>query len=198
MGHPPTTATVQLADAGAARVDVAARIDGEQAAEFRLGESSCTRGLAAGTFCAIVVDGVFSSPSSSVSAPLVVEAGAATWSSPMTVAVADCDTAPLRPPKFDFGSLPIGERSAARTFSIQNLGGELGTPFRRAVMSGANSAEFELVRDGCSGHAIAPVASCELEVVFAPTTAAGAKVASLDLERRLDVERGADRDRLLT
>jgi len=76
----------------------------------------------------------------------------------------------------------IGERSAAQTFSIINLGGVLGPPFRRAVISGADAAEFELVRDGCSGHALAPTASCELEVVFAPTTSPGTRAASLDLE----------------
>jgi len=180
VGWPPTTATVQLANAGTARVDVAARLEGAQAEQFRLGASTCTTGLAGGSFCATVLEGAFSA-SSSVSADLLVQAGTATWTVPITVRVAHCDFAQLRPSSFDFGTLAIGERSAAQTFSIVNPGGVLGPPFRRAVISGTTAAEFELVRDGCSGHALAPTASCELEVVFAPTIP-GAKAASLDLE----------------
>lgn len=171
IGWPATRATVQLANAGTSRVDVSASVTGTDADLFALDTSTCTGGLAGGSFCAVAVDTALTALSAlgPRSAELVVDAGGAHFTLPITLTAATCDAAPLEPAAYDFGAIAVGARSAPRTFSILNAGGGLFGPFTNARSSGSDASAFEIVRDGCTGHAIVSGARCEIDVVFAPT-----------------------------
>lgn len=78
----------------------------------------------------------------------------------------------------DYGSVGIGETSPAQAFQITNTGGQASGALGVAL-DGASSSQFAIQSTNC-GPALAPGASCTVNVVFAPT-AAGDDSATLDL-----------------
>ena len=71
------------------------------------------------------------------------------------------------PQNLDFGDLPPGEVSDAKTMVVQNYGtGELA--ISGIGLTGDSSGNFVIQSDNCSHETLDPGASCELEVAFKP------------------------------
>lgn len=79
-----------------------------------------------------------------------------------------------------FGSVAVGGQSQPRRFTLSNTG-DGPTGQLSASLSGANSGEFALVQDACSGSALSATATCTIDVQMRPT-ALGAKVATLAVQ----------------
>jgi hypothetical protein len=69
----------------------------------------------------------------------------------------------------DFGSAAVGSRGEPRVVTIENSG-DLPGGFFIAVISGGDSASFQLLEEGCTGSPILPGAKCQAVVRFQPTT----------------------------
>ncbi len=80
-------------------------------------------------------------------------------------------------PLGDFLSVSTGATSPEHSFIVNN-GSSQTLSISTAQITGANSGEFSLTSNGCSGQNLAPAASCAIQVRFAPT-AEGAKTATL-------------------
>ncbi|HWE26798.1 MAG TPA: choice-of-anchor D domain-containing protein, partial [Polyangia bacterium] len=70
---------------------------------------------------------------------------------------------------FDFGTVVQGTTSAQTTFTISN-GGSAASGMLAAKFAGSDAAAFALLADQCSGHALAPQASCTISVTVQPTS----------------------------
>ncbi|HWH21216.1 MAG TPA: choice-of-anchor D domain-containing protein, partial [Solirubrobacterales bacterium] len=77
----------------------------------------------------------------------------------------------------DFGSAAVGSHGEPRTVTIENSGDVPGG-FFIAVISGGDSASFQLLEEDCTGFPILPAAKCQAAVRFQPTTA-GLRKANL-------------------
>jgi hypothetical protein len=143
---------------------------------FSIGESDCWGAtLAAGGTCSLQV---YFRPGET--GPYVGEVRAnsagltfgAELSGRGGLAVLAASTNPL-----DFGSAAVGSRGEPRTVEIENTG-DLPGGFFIAVISGGDSASFQLVEEDCTGIPILPGAKCQAAVRFQPTTA-GLRKATL-------------------
>src|ERR1700761_1427994 len=70
----------------------------------------------------------------------------------------------------DFGSAAVGSHGEPRVVTIENSGDVPGGLFI-AVISGGDSASFQLLEEGCTGIPILPAAKCQAAVRFQPTAA---------------------------
>lgn len=84
------------------------------------------------------------------------------------------------PIALDFGPMPLGGTSQSRTVTLSNSG---GTPLQvgGASLTGANVADFQILRNGCTGATLAPSQTCTLSLAFSPT-ALGPRTATLQLQ----------------
>jgi len=83
----------------------------------------------------------------------------------------------------DFGTVALGAAApAAQTVTLTNAGGG-ATPLRLQTLglSGANSTSFALSNDTCSGKALAPGATCTVNVSYTPAAIAGSAIAQLNV-----------------
>lgn len=83
------------------------------------------------------------------------------------------------PSPLDFGSAAVGSRSEPRTVTIENSG-DLAGSFFIAVISGGDSASFQLIEEDCTGTPVAPGGRCQAVVRFQPT-GAGLRRATLSM-----------------
>jgi len=86
----------------------------------------------------------------------------------------------IDPTSVNFGSIYVGNTSAAQTFSVTNTGNTdlvIGT----LSITGTNASEFSIQNDNCSLQTIAPSGTCTLDVVFSPTSP-GTKTANLSIQ----------------
>jgi hypothetical protein len=83
----------------------------------------------------------------------------------------------VTPTTQSFGSVVVGEQSAAITFVVSNTGTGSAGSLTTVV---AGSAEFAISSNGCAGTSLGPGLSCVLSVNFGPRSA-GAKTASLQI-----------------
>jgi hypothetical protein len=143
---------------------------------FSIGESDCWGAtLAAGGTCSLQV---YFRPNQT--GPYVGEVRAnsagVTFGAELTgsggQAILAASTNPL-----DFGSAAVGSRGEPRVVTIENSG-DLPGGFFIAVISGGDSASFQLVEEDCTGIPILPGAKCQAAVRFQPTTA-GLRKATL-------------------
>ncbi|MCP4346698.1 MAG: choice-of-anchor D domain-containing protein [Desulfobacterales bacterium] len=84
----------------------------------------------------------------------------------------------VSPKSYNFGVVDTGY-TALQTLSVNNIGSEsigIGT----ASLTGANSSEFMIQNNACSGTNLATSDSCTVEIVFSPTSA-GSKSATLNI-----------------
>jgi regulation of enolase protein 1 (concanavalin A-like superfamily) len=85
--------------------------------------------------------------------------------------------ATVAPNPIQFGSQPVGSRSAGVTATIANTGtGMLNVT--SVAIGGTNAAEFAVASDGCSGRSIGPASQCGVSITFTPG-AAGTRQATL-------------------
>lgn len=79
-------------------------------------------------------------------------------------------TATLSADSIDFGSQAAGGLSQSATVTVTNTGAaplSLGQP----VLNGADASSFTARGDGCSDTTLAPGASCDVSIAFAPASA---------------------------
>jgi hypothetical protein len=75
------------------------------------------------------------------------------------------------PASMAMGSVTLGASSAPQTLTVSNTGNanlSIGT----LSLGGANASEFGLQNDRCSAQTLAPAATCTVQVVFTPASAA--------------------------
>ena len=92
-----------------------------------------------------------------------------------TPAMARLTISPLAVP---FGSVVAGQQSSETVITVSNAG-DAASGTLAVTKSGADAGDFAITTNGCAA-ALAPTASCEIRLRFAPS-AAGSKVASLDV-----------------
>jgi hypothetical protein len=83
------------------------------------------------------------------------------------------------PTSEDFGTVELGQQSAAATITVTNAGQASSGTITTGV-AGADSSDFGVDSDGCSGVALEAGATCSIKLHFKPATA-GAKGASLTI-----------------
>lgn len=79
----------------------------------------------------------------------------------------------------DFGTVPVGDTSAAETVTVENTGTgslDIGT----LAISGANAADFVLSADTCSGSSLLAAETCSFDVDMSPS-AGGGRSAQVDI-----------------
>jgi hypothetical protein len=84
------------------------------------------------------------------------------------------------PSPVDFGDLAVGSRSKGRKITVKNTGGSDLT-LAAAELTGPQTDQFAITRDGCDGVTLAPRDSCTVKVRFAPTGAAGPRNAGVQI-----------------
>ncbi len=83
------------------------------------------------------------------------------------------------PATIDLGAVHVGGRSQVETVTISNVGGNTPLEITGVQIGGADAAEF-LVTDNRCADPVPADGTCQMDVVFAPTSA-GAKSASIDV-----------------
>jgi hypothetical protein len=78
----------------------------------------------------------------------------------------------------NFGFLLLGSTGPARTITVSNTGGSV-TQVLSFTLSGLSPTNFIVNEGTCAGATLAPGASCDATVQFAPTGTSGARVATL-------------------
>ncbi|CAN5918027.1 hypothetical protein BH11MYX3_BH11MYX3_09430 [soil metagenome] len=74
-------------------------------------------------------------------------------------------------PPWDFGSVPIGTHSTAKTFTVANTGGSSSGALTTSLAgTDATQLEVEAGSDHCAGTTLAPGDSCTLALTLFPTT----------------------------
>src|SRR5260370_36785287 len=76
----------------------------------------------------------------------------------------------ISPPSFNYGTVGVGNQSAAQTFVLTNT----GTPDLHiwgVTLGGTNPSDFRIYLSGCDYHAVFSGATCTEGVVFAPKEA---------------------------
>lgn len=145
--------------------------------EFELGDDCDGERLAAGESCEVAV----------TFAPAAVGEARATVrieSSPggaVEVAVSGTALTPgaleLDDPDHDFGRVAVGDRSAVKTFVVENTGDVATGP---VTLTNSAADTFAVTRDDCSGAALAARATCTIDVEAQPD-AVGSATASLTI-----------------
>lgn len=79
----------------------------------------------------------------------------------------------------DFGAAAVGSAGVTREIAVTNVGNLPGGVFI-AVVSGGAVGSFHLLDENCTGHPLAPAATCTLQVRFQPLSE-GVKTATLSL-----------------
>ncbi len=75
--------------------------------------------------------------------------------------------------------VPVGGRSAERVVIVRNEGA-LPVQIGAVTLSGADSADYQIVGTTCAGAALTPEQTCEVRVALAPTSK-GRKKAAIDV-----------------
>ncbi len=146
-------------------------------ASFPVTSDLCTgTTLAASATCTFAV--TFSPPAKGAAGATsanvtVTQAGGAIASLTVSGTAAPVSAAVLTaaPTSINFGSIPIGQSSAAQTVTITNTG-TAASGVLTATALGTGAAEVTLSGNSCTA-ALAPQATCTVAVVFSPTDTTG-------------------------
>jgi hypothetical protein len=85
----------------------------------------------------------------------------------------------LSPSTATFAGTLVEAVSAPQAFTVRNNGvATAGTAAALAALAGTNAADFVITSNGC-GSTLAPGASCQIAVAFAPRTRSGVRTANL-------------------
>lgn len=152
---------------GAATSALTTSLGGNDPGQFQIvaGSNGCAGTvLAAGATCTIAID-FAPSTGGAKSASLSVSAGTSTTSVGLAGnAIPDAHFT-IVPTSHDFGAVGTGSQSGFFTFTVTNDGGQTsGAP--TAALGGVNATQF-ILQNGCTA-ALAPNASCTVQVKFAP------------------------------
>ncbi|HEY3488655.1 MAG TPA: choice-of-anchor D domain-containing protein [Candidatus Deferrimicrobiaceae bacterium] len=142
---------------------------------------TAAKSLAAGTSCTVAV--TFNPKSAGAkTASLAVasndpSAPSTTVALTGTGATAAAPKIAVSPASLAIGSVTVGASSAPQTVTVSNSG-NANLAVGKLTLGGANATEFGLQNDRCSSQTLAPAATCTVQVVFTPSSAA-AKAATL-------------------
>ena len=84
-----------------------------------------------------------------------------------------------QPSVLGFGTRAVGNTSPSQSVNIKNIG-NIGLAVGGISVSGAGSADFDIVADSCSGSTVSPNTTCSVSLTFTPG-AEGDRLASLDI-----------------
>src|SRR5260370_12603521 len=76
----------------------------------------------------------------------------------------------ISPPSFNYGTVGVGNQSAAQTFVLTNTGTS-DLHIWGVTLGGTNPSDFRIYLSGCDYHAVFSGATCTEGVVFAPKEA---------------------------
>ncbi|HEY2054905.1 MAG TPA: choice-of-anchor D domain-containing protein, partial [Solirubrobacterales bacterium] len=176
---PPRTLTVTNDGTVPLQVEHAAPA-GNGAGEFAVVGNSCTAApVEPGHDCQVEVQ---FKPSNMGSASALVQIEDDAAGSPHVAVVSGTGVGAkvaFSPARLSFGEQQVGARAPEQKVAVTNTG---NAPLHvtRAVLGGAGAGPFLIGADECGGRAIAPGASCDIEVGFRASTA-GEYVAELSL-----------------
>jgi len=86
----------------------------------------------------------------------------------------------LDKPSIDFGSVKINTESASQGVVVKNVG-SADLSVSSVYIDGNDSSEFEIKADSCSNKTLPPNQTCNVSVVFKPSSA-GSKQANLSID----------------
>jgi uncharacterized repeat protein (TIGR01451 family) len=182
VGTSSSTRRVTVTNSGAGALDISAvSLIGGDADQYTLASDYCSgRAVAAGTSC--MIDVMFL-PGSTGTHPTTLAIRSDAPTSPDQVSLTGSGTVPaiaLSPTRKDFGAITVGTSSPAATFTISNPGTSPLT-ISTASLTGADASQYARAADHCTGKALAPNATCAVQVVFRPTSIGTHAGASLVL-----------------
>jgi cytochrome c553 len=166
VGTSSAVQTLTLQNTGTAAATLSAiTLGGTNAAEFTRGGSCAAGTLAASGSCTVTLSFL---PTSMGSKAATLQVSASDATSPTTISLTGTATAPavsLSASTIAFGTLTVGQTSAARTVTLSNSGSAA------LAISGiaASGSGFSATHD-CPAS-LAAGSSCTVSAVFAPTTA---------------------------
>lgn len=171
---------LQLRNAGSEPVRIdSLELTGPGAEAFWIGYSNCWGGtnLQPGESCSVQV---YFGPhdTSEYAVQARVNVGSYAFSADLTGSGGRSVFAPASNPT-DFGVSPVGSAGTTREIAVTNVGNMPGGVYI-AVISGGAVGSFHLLDENCTGRALAPAATCTLQVRFQPLSE-GVKTATLSL-----------------
>jgi len=99
----------------------------------------------------------------------------------VTVALADAPDASVSPASLNFGGVNVDVASPPRTVTVSNAADAVAPlNIGLATTTGTDAADFSIGADGCSTLTVLPGQTCEIDVVFTPSSLGG-KSASLSI-----------------
>lgn len=170
--------TLQLRNTGAKAVQVSLDMVGPGTESFWIGNSNCYgTTLQPRETCFVQV---FFSPHDTAEYSAQVRAGVngSFFTADLTGSGGRAAFAPASNPT-DFGTSPVGSAGTTREIQITNVGSVPGGMFI-AVVSGGAVGSFHLLDENCTGHPLAPAATCTVQIRFQPLSE-GVKTATLSL-----------------
>jgi hypothetical protein len=75
----------------------------------------------------------------------------------------------VTPTSYDFGSIYVGDISTSNAFTVENMGAA-NVFINSITLSGADSSQFNIQTNTCSGQTLITSASCTVQVVFTPAS----------------------------
>jgi len=88
------------------------------------------------------------------------------------VIITDTPDISVKPVSYDFGSAGIGKNSAVQSFQITNTG-KANLMTGTILLTGSNSAEFNIQTPDCSWRILDPSESCDMNLLFSPVSKGG-------------------------
>jgi hypothetical protein len=180
--------TVTVKNTGNVNLNItaAASFSGANAADFAVASgTTCTNGAAVTPNSTCVINVTFTpAAAGSRSAALNIADNAA--GSPQAVALTGTGTvnppaATVSPSTLTFSGQLVTTTSAAQTVTIKNTGGSNLNISAAPSFTGANASDFAVATGTTctSGAAVAPNATCVINVTFTPPTGAGGSLAAV-------------------
>jgi hypothetical protein len=171
---------LQLRNAGSEPVRIdSLELSGPGTEAFWIGYSNCWGGtnLQPGETCSVQV---YFSPHDTVEYAIQarVNVGSYAFGADLSGSGGRSVFAPSSNPT-DFGVSPVGSAGTTREIAVTNVGNLPGGVYI-AVISGGAVGSFHLLDENCTNHALAPAATCTLQVRFQPLSE-GVKTATLSL-----------------
>ena len=179
---PSATENITIGNAGTAPLTVSnVTVTGVDAGQFTATPAAGCTSIAAGSSCIISVRFAPTSVGAKVAAVNITHNSLNAAGTVTSVSLDGIGAAPIAdvaPAALAFGSVSNGTTSAPQTITVTN-DGDAPLTVASIGVTGTNAALFTATPTGCN-VAIAPGATCQITVQFAPTTA-GLKTATVSI-----------------
>jgi hypothetical protein len=181
VGQPSAPQSVTVTNSGTAALSLGSlATSGAQAADFALGNDTCSgQSVAPSGNCTFEVT---FTPTATLSRVAQVNIPSNASSSPDALPLSGTGVQAqiaVAPDPLGFGSVNVGQPSAAQTVTVTNSG-TAALSLGALATSGAQAADFALGNDTCSGQSVVPSGNCTFDVTFTPT-AAGSRLAQVNI-----------------